>query len=132
GRIGPREFILHNVHEPNTPILMHSRWAMRYLRGPLTRPQISQPMANQRPAYTSVPVAEPSRQPATEGTVPQQPRTSLAAAASPPPPAQRPGAPPASQPAAPQPAAPAAASIAPQQAAPATPDPIAEREKPPE
>src|SRR5690606_27677324 len=61
-----------------------------------------------------------------------QPRTSLAAAASPPPPAQRPGAPPASQPAAPQPAAPAAASIAPQQAAPATPDPIAEREKPPE
>lgn len=46
--LGPREFILHNVHEAETPILMHTRWAMSYLRGPMTRDQISRLMANQR------------------------------------------------------------------------------------
>lgn len=46
--LGPREFILHNVHEAETPVLMHTRWAMSYLRGPMTREQISRLMANQR------------------------------------------------------------------------------------
>ncbi len=34
-----RVFLLHNVHEPH-PILFNTRWAMSYLRGPLTRTQI--------------------------------------------------------------------------------------------
>ena len=32
-------FLLHNVHEKG-PVIFHSRWAMSYLRGPLTRNQI--------------------------------------------------------------------------------------------
>ncbi len=34
-----RVFLLHNVHE-DAPVLFHTRWAMSYLCGPLTRPQI--------------------------------------------------------------------------------------------
>ncbi|GBD89615.1 AAA-like domain protein [bacterium BMS3Abin04] len=34
-----RVFLLNNVHEEN-PIIFHTRWAMSYLRGPLTRTQI--------------------------------------------------------------------------------------------
>ena len=72
-RLGPREFIMHNVHEPNTPILMHTRWAMSYLRGPLTRQQISQLMANQRGISQQERLGQPSHRPAAEGSIPQQP-----------------------------------------------------------
>lgn len=34
-----RVFLMHNVHEP-PPVAFHSRWALTYLRGPLTRAQI--------------------------------------------------------------------------------------------
>lgn len=34
-----RVFLMHNVHE-DQPVLLHSRWALSYLRGPLTREQI--------------------------------------------------------------------------------------------
>ncbi len=34
-----RVFLLHNVHEDG-PVVFHTRWAMSYLRGPLTRQQI--------------------------------------------------------------------------------------------
>ena len=34
-----RVFLLHDVHQP-APIVFHSRWAMSYLRGPLTREQL--------------------------------------------------------------------------------------------
>ncbi len=37
--LGSRVFLLHNVHE-QTPTVMYTRWAMSYLRGPLTRSQI--------------------------------------------------------------------------------------------
>ncbi len=39
-----RVFLLHNVHEED-PVLFHTRWAMNYLTGPLTRTQI--PALNQ-------------------------------------------------------------------------------------
>ncbi len=39
-RLGDRVFLLHNVHEEG-PVVFQTRWAMSYLRGPLTRPQIS-------------------------------------------------------------------------------------------
>ncbi|MGD9332089.1 MAG: ATP-binding protein, partial [Desulfobacterales bacterium] len=36
-----RSFLLHNVHE-REPVVFKSRWALSYLRGPLTRDQIKQ------------------------------------------------------------------------------------------
>ncbi len=38
-RLGKRVFILHNVHEKK-PIIFQTRWAMNFLTGPLTPPQI--------------------------------------------------------------------------------------------
>lgn len=38
-RLDKRIFLLHNVHEED-PVLFHTRWAMNYLTGPLTRNQI--------------------------------------------------------------------------------------------
>lgn len=37
--LGNRVFLLNNVHE-NEPVIFQTRWAMSYLRGPLTREQI--------------------------------------------------------------------------------------------
>ncbi len=37
--LGSRVFLLHNVHEDH-PVLFQTRWAMSYLRGPLTRDQV--------------------------------------------------------------------------------------------
>ena len=37
--LGSRVFLLHNVHE-DAPVVFHTRWALSYLRGPLTRTQI--------------------------------------------------------------------------------------------
>ncbi|MCP3985305.1 MAG: DUF87 domain-containing protein [bacterium] len=38
--LGNRTFLVHNVHEDG-PVLFQTRWAMSYLRGPLTRKQIA-------------------------------------------------------------------------------------------
>ncbi len=43
----PRTFLLHNVHT-NLPKVITSRWAMSYLRGPLTKNQITLLMAPQK------------------------------------------------------------------------------------
>ena len=37
--LGKRVFLLHNVHE-NEPVIFQTRWALSYLRGPMTREQI--------------------------------------------------------------------------------------------
>ena len=39
-QLGNRVFLLHDVHE-NEPVVFQSRWALSYLRGPLTCDQIS-------------------------------------------------------------------------------------------
>jgi hypothetical protein len=46
--VEPRVFLMHNVHNDGGPLLMHTRWAMSYLRGPLTRQQVRYLMAAQR------------------------------------------------------------------------------------
>ncbi len=46
--IEPRVFLMHNVHDNGGPTLVHSRWSMSYLRGPLTRQQVSMLMATQK------------------------------------------------------------------------------------
>lgn len=38
--VQPRMFVMNNVHDPRGPRLIHSRWAMSFLSGPLTREQI--------------------------------------------------------------------------------------------
>jgi hypothetical protein len=46
--ITPRVFLMRNVHNDGPPMLMHTRWAMSYLAGPLTRKQISWMMQGQK------------------------------------------------------------------------------------
>jgi hypothetical protein len=45
--LGNRVFLLNNVHEDH-PVVFQSRWALSYLRGPLTREQISRLMADRK------------------------------------------------------------------------------------
>jgi hypothetical protein len=49
-----RVFLLHDIHRKG-PILLHSRWAMSYLRGPLTREEISRLMKGRAPAASGAP-----------------------------------------------------------------------------
>ena len=39
--LGSRVFLMNNVHD-DRPVVFHTRWAMSYLRGPLTRSQLQQ------------------------------------------------------------------------------------------
>jgi hypothetical protein len=47
--LGSRVFLMNNVHQ-STPTVFHTRWALSYLAGPLTRQQISTLMAEKRQA----------------------------------------------------------------------------------
>jgi hypothetical protein len=60
--LGNRVFLLHNVHE-DAPEVFQSRWAMSYLRGPLTRPEIKRLMDPRKQAPSAAPVT--SRAPTT-------------------------------------------------------------------
>jgi Helicase HerA, central domain len=58
--LGKRVFLMHNVHD-DQPIVFQSRWAMSYLRGPLTREQISTLMKDRKAAAgTSTPGGMPT------------------------------------------------------------------------
>ncbi|MCB9598129.1 MAG: ATP-binding protein [Sandaracinaceae bacterium] len=54
--LGKRRFLMRNVHE-RAPVTFETRWAMSYLRGPLTRAQIAQ--LTSRPASAAAPAASP-------------------------------------------------------------------------
>src|SRR5688572_28245170 len=54
--LGNRVFLLHNVHE-DEPVLFQTRWALSYLRGPLTRPEIKRLMDPIKQAPSTAPVA---------------------------------------------------------------------------
>jgi hypothetical protein len=78
GGLGNRVFLLNNVHE-DRPEVFETRWVMSYLRGPLTRNQIKQLMADRRPAPgtgraapTPATAAAPARdpEPAASGAAP--------------------------------------------------------------
>lgn len=47
--LGSRVFLMNNVHE-DEPVVFQTRWAMSFLRGPMTRQQISKLMATRREA----------------------------------------------------------------------------------
>lgn len=76
-----RIFLMHNVHE-DAPVVFETRWAMSYLRGPLTREQIKT-LAEQRPAPDGAVKAESRAEPvaaratATPGPVVAQARPML-------------------------------------------------------
>lgn len=53
--LGKRVFLLHNVHETE-PVVFQTRWAMSYLRGPITREQIKLLMASKKQPKPVVPV----------------------------------------------------------------------------
>jgi hypothetical protein len=57
--LGKRVFLLNNVHE-DAPVVFQTRWAMSYLRGPLTQSQIRRLMAPYKaaPVTTTAPVAQ--------------------------------------------------------------------------
>jgi len=58
--LGNRVFLLHNVHEDGASIF-ESRWAMSYLRGPMTRDQIKTVMdARRAPAVRARPSVAPA------------------------------------------------------------------------
>jgi hypothetical protein len=56
-----RVFLLHDVHQ-DRPVIFQTRWAMSYLRGPLTRPQVRELMSGARAemgAASATPTAAP-------------------------------------------------------------------------
>jgi hypothetical protein len=52
--LGNRVFLMRNVHEDH-PVLMQTRWALTYLRGPLAAPEIERLMAPRKAADRSAP-----------------------------------------------------------------------------
>ncbi len=56
--LGKRQFVLHDAKESG-PVVFGTRWAMSYLRGPLTRDQIGSLMAD-APERNEVPSASPT------------------------------------------------------------------------
>ena len=73
--LGSRVFLMNNVHE-DQPVIFHTRWAMSYLRGPLTRSQLQkllpQPEATDETASSSataaIPLAGNIERPAAQST----------------------------------------------------------------
>lgn len=88
-----RVFLLHNVHE-DRPFVFYTRWAMSYLRGPLTRNQVQDLVGKQPPAAVP-PVAAAETAPAAAETVPPSPEPAPVPqptpTASPPQPEPKPG-----------------------------------------
>ncbi|MFN8168260.1 MAG: helicase HerA-like domain-containing protein [Candidatus Nanopelagicales bacterium] len=65
--LGKRQFMLRKAGK-DAPEVMTTRWAMSYLRGPLTRDQIGQAMALTSPAAAPAAPAAPSSAPAPAGS----------------------------------------------------------------
>jgi hypothetical protein len=56
-RLAPRWFVVRNAHSSSPPVLMRPRHALSLLRGPMTRIEIKQALAQRRPTVTEPPVA---------------------------------------------------------------------------
>jgi hypothetical protein len=70
-----RVFLLHNVHE-GKPVVFQTRWAMSYLRGPLSKPQIQQLMSDVARSRDVIPAGRaepPAASKATAHTSPTRP-----------------------------------------------------------
>lgn len=60
--LGKRVFLMNNVHD-DAPIAFESRWALSYLRGPLTRAQIKTLMSSRKSSGTVTGSATPAPKP---------------------------------------------------------------------
>ncbi len=121
--LGNRLFLLHNIHRGSEPTVFQTRWALSYLRGPMTREEIARltretptsrrvpPIASQ-PAAAPAPVATAVPAPTPPPTAPA-PAIPVATAVPPPAPAANPSPPP-----------PVAVPVPPTPATPAAPAPI--------
>jgi hypothetical protein len=90
--IEPRVFLMHNVHDLGGPILVHTRWAMSYLRGPLTRQQVQVLMAPQKQQLYARMAA--ANQGGVAYGLPSNNTQPVGSFGAPPPPPSLPGAPP--------------------------------------
>ncbi len=72
-----RVFLMRNVHN-NAPFLMKSRWALSYLRGPMTGSEIARAMAPRKPAPAAA--TGPVAAPVAEAPQPSTTRADAAAA----------------------------------------------------
>jgi hypothetical protein len=62
--LGSRVFLMNNTHE-DAPVLMQTRWALSYLRGPLSRDQIKTLMDPMKAASPEPALTTPAEQPTT-------------------------------------------------------------------
>ncbi len=77
--LSSRIFLLHNIHQ-DRPVIFQTRWAMSYLRGPLTRPQVRELMAKKKAQMAAsigvatreavIPIAQEKAAPAATVAVP--------------------------------------------------------------
>jgi hypothetical protein len=74
--LGNRVFLMNNVHD-DAPAIFQVRWAMSYLRGPLTRQQIKTLMQDRKAATTATPGAAKTEPP----PLPQKPVGDVGSAA---------------------------------------------------
>lgn len=65
--LGKRVFLMNNVHE-DAPVVFEVRWALSYLRGPLTRGQIKQLMDEHRGEVAAATPEKPTAMPASSAT----------------------------------------------------------------
>ncbi len=73
-----RVFLMNNVHE-DEPVLFQTRWAMSYLRGPLTRQQIQTLM---EPRKETVPAEQPAPASPRARSAPKEKRSAVEASTS--------------------------------------------------
>jgi hypothetical protein len=69
--IAPRVFLMRNVND-DAPTLFRTRWALSWLRGPMTLPEITRLMEGRRPAASAKPAdaAAPAAKPTTRPVLP--------------------------------------------------------------
>ena len=67
GALTNRVFLMRNVHE-NEPVLLRSRWALSYLKGPLTLQEISRLMQGRPSTATAAPVTPTAPRSTTSST----------------------------------------------------------------
>jgi len=91
--LGPRVFVLNNIHEQSGPTLFHTRWTMSYLHGPMTRAQVSLLMAPQRLSPAAASSEGPPVAPVLKPIVQRQTTTIPQTSPVTPPPAVTPGPP---------------------------------------
>src|SRR5262245_4279354 len=94
--LGKRVFLMNNVHE-NQPVVFQSRWALSFLRGPLSREQIQTLMASKKNAtklQAAAAAAPPTAAPAAAAALKTVPAAASASPAAAPDAARRPVLPP--------------------------------------